>query len=173
MYNNAHQNIFVALQTEAESNTQSFKKALLQKIKQNDPRQQSKRFNFMAQVMLPFYQSNCLTGRKRLRHMLISTTEVDKVSSTNPQLWIQVLTSTFWQDAFYWLPHNERDRWSPVFLEIKPFLSDNTLIVASEILAAPNFNMNPVNTIELNKICEEFEHLKHIWFPNVDDNKNL
>ena len=55
--------------------------------------------------------------------------------------------------------------------ENKSFLSDKTTKVVSEILAAPNLIMNPVNTIELNKICEEIEHLKHIWFPNIDDNK--
>ena len=93
-------NMFVTLQTEAGSNTQSFMKTLLQKIKQYDPRQHSNRFNFMAQIKLPFYKSNCLTGRKRLRHMLISTKEVEKVSSTNPQLWIQVLTSTFLARCF-------------------------------------------------------------------------
>ena len=31
--------------------------------------------------------------------------------------------------------------------------------------------MNPVNTNELNKLCQKFEHLNHISFPNADENK--
>ena len=31
--------------------------------------------------------------------------------------------------------------------------------------------MNPVSTNELNQLCRKFEHLNHISFPNVDDNK--
>ena len=31
--------------------------------------------------------------------------------------------------------------------------------------------MNPVNDNELEKFCKKFEHLNHISFPSIDDNK--
>ena len=60
---------------------------------------------------------------------------------------------------------------SPVFLKIKPYQSNKTPILVNEVLAVPDLNMNPVNTNELNKLCKKFEHLNHISFPNVDENK--
>ena len=78
-------NVF-RLQTAAKSTTQCSMKFSLQKIKQYDPLQQLNRFNCMAQFKLLSNHFNCLTGRKRLRHMLISTTEVARASSSNPQL---------------------------------------------------------------------------------------
>ena len=59
---------------------------------------------------------------------------------------------------------------SPVSLKIKPYQSNKTPILVNEVLAVPDLNMNPVNT-ELNKLCKKFEHLNHISFPNVDENK--
>ena len=45
-------------------------------------------------------------------------------------------------------------------------------IVVNEVLAIPELNMNPINTIELNRFCNKIEHLtKHISFPKDDDNK--
>ena len=60
---------------------------------------------------------------------------------------------------------------SPVSLKIKPCQSNKAPILVNEVLAVPDLNMNPVNTNELNKLCKKFEHLNHISFPNVDDNK--
>ena len=41
----------------------------------------------------------------------------------------------------------------------------------TDLKKVADLNMNPVNIIELNKLCKKFEHLKHISFPNGDDNK--
>ena len=44
--------------------------------------------------------------------------------------------------------------------------------VVNEVLAIPELNMNPINTIELNRFCNKIEHLtKQILFPKDDDNK--
>ena len=60
---------------------------------------------------------------------------------------------------------------SPVSLKIKPYQSNKTPILVNQVLAVPDLNMNPVNTNELNKLCKKIEHLKHISFPNIDENK--
>ena len=60
---------------------------------------------------------------------------------------------------------------SSVSLKIKPYQSNKTPTLVHEVLAVPDLNMNPVNTNELNKLCKKFEHLNHISFPNVDENK--
>ena len=60
---------------------------------------------------------------------------------------------------------------SPVSLKNKPYQSNKTPILVNEVLAVPDLNMNSVNTNELNKLCKKFEHLNHISFPNVDENK--
>ena len=60
---------------------------------------------------------------------------------------------------------------SPVSIKIKPYQPNKTTILVIEVLAVPDLNMNPVKTNELNRLCKKFEHLNHISFPNVDDNK--
>ena len=60
---------------------------------------------------------------------------------------------------------------SPVSLKIKLYQSNKTPILVNEVLAVPDWNLNTVNTNELNNLCKKFEHFNHILFPNVDENK--
>ena len=60
---------------------------------------------------------------------------------------------------------------SPVSAKIKTHWSNKTPTLVIEVLAVPDLNMNPVNTFELNKLCKNFEYVKHMSFLDPDDNK--
>ena len=60
---------------------------------------------------------------------------------------------------------------SQVSVQIKPHRSQSTSVVSIDVLAVPDLNMTTVKTIELNKLCSKFDHLKHIRFPNVTPNQ--
>ena len=60
---------------------------------------------------------------------------------------------------------------SQISVQIKPYRSQNTSVVSIDVLAVPDLNMTPVKTSELNKLCSNFDHLKHITFPNVKQNQ--
>ena len=60
---------------------------------------------------------------------------------------------------------------SQVSDQIKPNRSQNSSVVSIDVLAVPDLNMTPVKTIELNKHCSKFDHLKHITFPHAKQNQ--
>ena len=61
---------------------------------------------------------------------------------------------------------------SRVSVQIKPYSSQNSSIVSTDVLAVPDVNMTPVKTSELNKLCSKFDHPKQITFPNVKENQS-
>ena len=60
---------------------------------------------------------------------------------------------------------------SQVSVQIKLYRSQNSSVVSIDMLAVPDRNMTPVKTIELNKLCGKFDHLKHITFPHFKENQ--
>ena len=47
-----------------------------------------------------------------------------------------------------------------------------TVIRKLDVVAVPDLNMSPVDTNKLYHLCDLFEHLNHIYFPDIGD-KNV
>ena len=59
---------------------------------------------------------------------------------------------------------------SQVSVQIKPYRSQNSLEVTIDVLAVPDFNLTPVKTSELSKLCSKFDNLKHITLNTSQEN---
>ena len=58
---------------------------------------------------------------------------------------------------------------APVKLQIKPLQWEQSF-EQKDVVAVPDLNMSPVDTKKLNRLCDSFEHLNKICFPDIGDN---
>ena len=58
---------------------------------------------------------------------------------------------------------------APVKLQIR-LLQGEQSFEQIDVVAVPDLNMSPVDTKKLNHLCDSFEHLDHIFCPNIGDN---
>ena len=58
---------------------------------------------------------------------------------------------------------------APVNLQIRPLQGEQSF-EQIDVVAVPDLNMSPVDTKKLNRLCDSFEHLNHICFPDIGDN---
>ena len=50
----------------------------------------------------------------------------------------------------------------PVKLQIRPLQGEQSF-VQIDVVAVPDLNMSPVDTKKLNRLCDSFEHLNHMF----------
>ena len=58
---------------------------------------------------------------------------------------------------------------APVKIQIRPLQGEQSF-EQIDVVAVPDLNMSPVDTKKLNRLCDSFEHLNHICFPDIGDN---
>ena len=54
---------------------------------------------------------------------------------------------------------------APVKLQIRPLQGEQSF-EQIDVVAVPDLNMSAVDTKKLNSLCDSFEHLNHICFPD-------
>ena len=58
---------------------------------------------------------------------------------------------------------------APVKFQIRPLEGDQSF-EQIDVVAVPDLNMSPVDTKKLNCLCDSFDQLNHIGFPDMGDN---
>ena len=58
---------------------------------------------------------------------------------------------------------------APVKLQFRPLQGEQSF-EQTEVVAVPDLNMSSVDTKKLNHLCDSFEHLNHICFPDIGNN---
>ena len=58
---------------------------------------------------------------------------------------------------------------APVKLQIRPLHGEQSF-EQIDVVAVPDLNMSPVDTKKLNRLCDFFDHLNHIYFTDIGDN---
>ena len=59
---------------------------------------------------------------------------------------------------------------SKVCFDIKPIDSSVEPVRPNDVMAAPDLNMSAVNVAQLNALCNNYDHLSHINFPELERN---
>ena len=59
---------------------------------------------------------------------------------------------------------------SKVCLDIKPIDSSVEPVRLNDVMAVPDLNMSAVNVAQLNALCNNYDHLSHINFPELERN---
>ena len=169
MYNNAHQKMFVALQTAGKSTTQCSMKASLQKIKKYDPLQKVKLVQLQGTGQVDFLPVQLSNEEKTFEtYCYLDNGSCHSLLFQSAALILGIDMNTFGKMPISGYHTTKEIDCSPESLKIKPYQSNKTPILVNEVLAVLDLNMNPVNTNELNKLCKNFEHLNQISFPRMD-----
>ena len=165
MFNIAIQKLFVEQAVVAESILLCSMRALETKIREPPSAVKSVQLNGTGQVVLvPFELSNGLKPLDTYAYLDNGICQSLLLISAISELEIDINTVTKMSISGY---HTTReiDYSVQVSVQIKPYRSQITSVVSIDVLAVPDLNMTPVKTSQLKKLCNRFDHLKHITLP--------